>query len=91
MSEKRGPFDAAIRILNVGNEMLQEELPTEKRNTVMQEVHAAIRILEAARKVLKFSGTTTLWINSHREDIPPWKNLLRVRVEGLPEPGKEGK
>ena len=46
MSEKKGPFDAAIRILKVGMEILKEELPTEKRNSVMMEVKDAIRWLK---------------------------------------------
>ena len=46
MSEKNGPFDAAIRILKVGMEILKEELPTEKRNSVMMEVKDAIRWLK---------------------------------------------
>jgi len=95
MSEKKGPFDAAIK-------SLQFE-PHNVPPLIWEDYHVAIRVLEAAGKVLGQSRENvkqrlilgldcfTDIKDDEKSENGWWKSQIRALLESLPEPEKEKK
>ena len=85
MSEKKGPFDAAIGMLR--GKGIRLFPPTE--------VQAAIRVLEAAGKVNKSMVLEAEFFWPHNvhvgREFGPCRKAIRALLESLPESGKEEK